>query len=91
VAWSETANGQQPWQSYVRIVNRWEWEDEARECARDEIDRLTEAFELGELPFPRTDENVARFKARVEELRKTQSAAQIALQKRRDSNHVAAE
>ena len=57
----------------------------------DEIDRLTEAFELGELPFPRTDENVARFKARVEELRKTQSAAQIALQKRRDSNHVTAE
>src|SRR6266481_5965228 len=87
----ETDNGQQPWQSYVRIVNRWEWEDERVSALEDEIDRLTEAFELGELPFPRTDENVARFKARVEELRKKQSAAQIALQKRRDSNHVPAE
>ena len=84
MAWSETANGQQPWQSWVRIVDRWEWEDERVSALEDEIDRLTEAFELGELPFPRTDENVARFKARVEELRKTQSAAQIALQKRRD-------
>jgi hypothetical protein len=91
MAWSETANGQQPWQSWVRIVDRWEWEDERVSALEDEIDRLTEAFELGELPFPRTDENVARFKARVEELRKTQSAAQIALQKRRDSNHVPAE
>jgi septation ring formation regulator EzrA len=91
MAWSETANGQQPWQSYVRIVDRWEWEDERVSALEDEIDRLTEAFELGELPFPRTDENVARFKARVEELRKTQSAAQIALQKRRDSNLVPAE
>ena len=91
MAWSETANGQQPWQSWVRIVDRWEWEDERVSALEDEIDRLTEAFELGELPFPRTDENVARFKARVEELRKTQSAAQIALQKRRDANPVPAE
>src|SRR3984893_4534397 len=91
MAWSETANGQQPWQSWVRIVDRWGWEDERVSALEDEIDRLTEAFELGELPFPRTDENVARFKARVEELRKTQSAAQIALQKRRDANPVPAE
>ena len=28
MAWSETANGQQPWQSWVRIVNRWQWEDD---------------------------------------------------------------
>ncbi len=27
---------------------------------------------LGEFPFPRTDENVARFKARVEDLRRKQ-------------------
>jgi len=44
MAWSETANGQQPWQSYVRIVNRWEWEDERVSALEDEIDRLTEAF-----------------------------------------------
>jgi hypothetical protein len=54
----------------------------------DETDRLTEAFELGELPFPRTDKNVARFTARLEELRKKQRAAEVTLQKRRDANPV---
>jgi hypothetical protein len=91
MAWSETANGQQPWQSWVRIVDRWEWEDERVSALEDEIDRLTEAFELGELPFPRTEENVASFKARVEELRKKQRTAQTELQKRRDANSVPAE
>ena len=91
MAWSETANGQQPWQSWVRIVDRWQWEDDRVGALEDEIDRLTEAFELGELPFPRTDENIARFKAHVEELRKKQGAAQITLQKRRDANPVPAD
>jgi hypothetical protein len=90
MAWSETANGQQPWQSWVRIVDWWEWEDERARALEDEIERLTEAFQLGELPFPRTDENIARFKARVEELRKKQVAAQITLQKRRHANPVPA-
>ncbi len=91
MAWSETANGQQPWQSWVRIVDRWEWEDERVSAIEDEIDHLMEAFELGELPFPRTDENVASFKARVEELRQKQRTAQTELQERRDANPVPAE
>jgi hypothetical protein len=86
MAWSETVNGQQPWQSWVRIVDRWEWEDERVGAFEDEIERLTEAFQLGELPFPRTDENIVRFKTRLEELRKKHGAAQSALQKRRDAN-----
>jgi septation ring formation regulator EzrA len=72
-------------------VDRWEWEDERVSALEDEIDRLTEAFELGELPFLRTEENVASFKARVEELRKKQRTAQTELQKRRDANPVPAE
>ena len=91
MAWSETVNGQQPWQTWVRIVDRWQWEDERVGSIEDEIERLTEAFELGELPFPRTDENVARFNARLEELREEQRAAQMTLQKRRDANPAPAD
>jgi hypothetical protein len=86
MAWSETANGQQPWQTWVRILDQRQWEDDRVGALEDEIDRLTDAFELGELPFPRTDENVARFKALLEERRKKHRAAQIALKKRRDAN-----
>jgi septation ring formation regulator EzrA len=75
----------------VRIVDRWQWEDERIGSLEDEIERLTEALELGELPFPRTDENVARFNARLEELRKEQRAAQMMLQKRRDANPAPAD
>jgi hypothetical protein len=35
---------------------------------QDEIDRSTEAFQLGELSLPETDENLVKLKARVEEL-----------------------
>jgi hypothetical protein len=57
----------------------------------DEIDRLTEAFQLGELPPPRMDENLVRFEALIEELRKMHGAAQSALQKRRDVNPMPAD
>jgi hypothetical protein len=70
----------------VRILDQRQWEDDRVGALEDEIDRLTDAFELGELPFPRTDENVARFKALLEERRKKHRAAQIALKKRRDAN-----
>jgi hypothetical protein len=37
-------------------------EDDRLGAPEDEIDRLTEAFQLGELPFPGTDENLVKFK-----------------------------
>lgn len=39
-----------------------------------------------EIPFPRTSENVARFEARVDELRKKRLAAHKALEKCRGAN-----
>jgi predicted nucleic acid-binding Zn-ribbon protein len=56
------------------------------DALEDEIDRLTDAFERLEIPFPRTNENIARFEARLDELRKKQRAAHGELEKCRAAN-----
>jgi hypothetical protein len=86
MAWSETANGQQPWQTWVRILDLCQCKEDRADALDDEVDRLTEAFERLEIPFPRTNENVARFEARLDDLREKQRAAHRALEKCREAN-----
>ena len=86
MAWSETANGQQPWQTWVRILDLCECKEDWVDALEDEVDCLTEAFERRELPFPRTDDSVARFEARLNELRTKHREARKTLEKYRAAN-----
>ncbi len=61
------------------------------DALEDEIERLMEAFEAEEMPFPRTKQNVTRFEARMEELRKKLRIAQGALKKCREANPLPAD
>lgn len=86
MAWSETANGLQPWQTWARVLDLCGCREDAVDTLEDEIERLMEAFEAEEMPFPRTKQNVTRFEARMEELRKKLRMAQGALKKCREAN-----
>jgi len=86
MAWSETVNGQQPWQSWVRIVDLCQCREDRVDALEDEIDRLTEAFERQEMPFPGTKESVTRFEGRLDELRNRHRAERKALEKCRAAN-----
>ncbi len=86
MAWSETSNGQQPWQTWVRIADLCEHKEYRVDALENEIERLGDAFASGDAPFPRTQQNIARFEERLAELRKEHGRAEIALKKFRDSN-----
>jgi hypothetical protein len=86
MGWSETVNGTQPWQTWVRTLDVCEYKENRADALEDEIDHLMGAFESQEVPFPRTQQNIARFEANLEELRKKLEAARSALRASRDAN-----
>lgn len=86
MAWSETVNGAQPWQTWVRTLDMCECKENRVDGLEDEIEHLENAFELRELPFPRTQQNVAKFEAKLEDLRKQLQAARSALKASRAAN-----
>jgi hypothetical protein len=86
MAWSESPNGLQPWQSWARVFDPWEsWEDLV-DTLEDEIENLLQGFALQELPIVRTAENVAQFEAHIDGLKQRLKDAQNKLQKRRTTN-----
>jgi hypothetical protein len=88
MAWCETSNGQQPWQTWVRILDLCECRERRVDALENEIDRLTDAFGSQEIPFPRTKQNIVKFEANLDELRKKLRTAQHALAKCREANPV---
>jgi hypothetical protein len=69
MAWSETPNGAQPWQTWARVQDLCLCKEDRADALKNEIANLMEAFEAGELPMPRTPETIARFQHYVAELR----------------------
>jgi hypothetical protein len=86
MAWSESAYGQQPWQSWARVVDLCQCQEDRVDALQDELDNLTEAFELGEIPIPRTPHNVERLEAYLGELRERLGNARRARDRCRDAN-----
>jgi uncharacterized coiled-coil protein SlyX len=86
MAWSETVNGAQPWQSWVRTLDMCECKENRVDGLEDEIAHLKSALETREVPIPRTQQNLAKVEARVDELRKQLKEARSALKAARDAN-----
>ncbi len=86
MAWSETANGLQPWQTWARVFDLCQCHEDREEALENEIERLSDAFENHELPTPRTKHNIEKFEAHLGELRKKHKEAEGALKKCRDAN-----
>ena len=91
MGWSETVNGAQPWQTWMRALDVCECKEDRVDTLEHEIAHLTHAFESQEMPFPRTEQNVAKFQANLEELRKKLQAAQATLKRSRDANPLPGE
>jgi hypothetical protein len=89
VAWSETPNGSEPWQTWARILDPCQGLQDAVDALEDEISNLMDAFESHEIPIPRTPENVARFEAYLASLRQKLRQAQGGLTSCRAANSVA--
>src|SRR6516164_4223208 len=77
MAWSKTANGLQPWQTWARVLDVCQHDEDRVAALEAEIEHLTRAFESGEFPFPRTPANVEKFESDRAELQaKLQTARQ---------------
>jgi hypothetical protein len=88
MAWSETANGAQPWQTFARVGELDEF-DMARVAAlENEIAYLTDASDAQELPILKTKENMAKFEAHLDGLRTKLGTAQRTLEKFRRANSL---
>lgn len=86
MGWSETPNGAQPWETWVRISDLCECKEDRVEALEAEFEHLTEAFEARELPVPRTEHNVRKFKERLEHLHHQLGEARGAFERCRDAN-----
>lgn len=86
MGWSETVNGAQPWQTWMRVLDVCECKDDRVDALEDEIANLTLAFQNQDLPFPRTEHNVANFEAKLKDLQKRLAAARASLTRTRDAN-----
>jgi hypothetical protein len=86
MAWSETANGLQPWQTWARVLDLCQFEQDRVDALEDEIEYLTSALESRELPFPGTQANIVKFEERLAELRAELQTARETLQERRAAN-----
>jgi uncharacterized coiled-coil DUF342 family protein len=91
MGWSETVNGAQPWQTWVRTQDMCEDRESLVDVLEDEIDYLTATFETQELPFPRTQQAIAKFQDNLKGLRKKLEAARSALKTSRDANPLPTE
>jgi hypothetical protein len=67
-------------------VDLCQCEDDRVDALQDELDNLTEAFELGEIPIPRTPHNIERLRARLGELHERLQQARRARDRCRDAN-----
>jgi hypothetical protein len=86
MAWSESASGQQPWQSWARILDLCQCEEDQVDALKDEIDNLMDGFESHEVPIPRTPQNIAKFEAHIDGLRERLEREEHALKKCRIAN-----
>jgi len=82
MGWSETVNGAQPWQTWMRVLDVCECKEDRVHALEDEIDSLTLAFQSEDVPSART----RQFEARLEELRKQLRTARASLKRTRDAN-----
>jgi hypothetical protein len=76
MAWSETVDGQQPWQTWVRLWNMHEHDQDRFDALADQVFYLEAAHNAGELPFPATQENEAAFADKLASLRAEQQKAE---------------
>ena len=83
MAWSESVTGQQPWQTWARIIDLGDFWEDLIDIIEDEIENLLEAFSLQELPMPRTPEKIVEFEAHIDELRQRLAQAQDTREKNR--------
>jgi hypothetical protein len=86
MAWSETPNGDQPWQTWARILDPCQCLEDAADALADEIANLMDSFESHEIPIPRTPQNIARFEAYLAELRRKLHLAEVRLKACRAAN-----
>lgn len=61
MAWSETQNGQQPWQTWARVLDPCSNQQDVADALENELADLMEAFGAGEIPYPRTPQNILWF------------------------------
>jgi hypothetical protein len=85
-AWSETPTGDQPWQTWARVLDPCQRLQDAVDALEDEISNLMDAFENREIPIPRTPQNVARFEAYLASLRQELRREQAGLKACRAAN-----
>lgn len=86
MAWSETPGGQQPWQSWARVLDLCQCQEDKVDALANEIGYLMDAFDAGEIPFPRTEQNIAKFEHYMAELRGQLHRAEGALHRCRRAN-----
>ena len=91
MGWSETVNGAQPWQSWVRTLDMCEDHESLVDVLEDEIGYLTAAFDTQEFPFPRTPQTMAKFQDNLKELGKKLETARRRLKVSRDANPLPTE
>jgi hypothetical protein len=87
MGWSETVNGAQPWQTWMRVLDICECKEDRVRALEDEIANLTLAFQSEDVPSERD----RQFKSRLEELQKQLATARASLKKTRDANAVTEE
>jgi hypothetical protein len=85
MAWSETPDRQQPWQTWVRLLGCDSLED-AVEALEDEIANLNEGIALHLIPVPPTPQNIAKLKVKMDKLQRQLSLAEGQLKMCRDAN-----
>ena len=88
MAWSQSPNGQQPWQTWVRIWDTCKPDEDHLEALTNQVFYLEAAHKAGELPAPSTPESEKQFATRLATLRTEHTAAQDQLAKRRAHNRL---
>lgn len=86
IAWSETATGAQPWRTWARVLDLCQCQEDQADALEAELAYLEDAFDSGEIPFPRTPQNIAKFEAYLGKLRRALVLAIRALEKCRAAN-----
>lgn len=86
MAWSETPSGTQPWQTWARVLDLCQCQEDKVDALQEEIAYLMDAFNSHEIPFPRTPQNIAKFEAHIKKLEQTLRGAERAFRKCRVAN-----
>ena len=86
MAWSETPNGQQPWQSWARVSDLCQCQEDHVDALENEIEYLLQAFNAEEIPYPRSRGNIEQFEHYLGELREQLHHAETALRRCRIAN-----